>query len=126
MSQFPFTGGGKVATDDGGRPLAGSSGLTAVSGVFSATGVSGVFNPISTRDFNISFTGTYVASFQLERSFDYNPLNPGVATWYTAITTTIFATLPPSFTWNESEDPCYYRLRCTAYTSGTANYRISQ
>jgi hypothetical protein len=35
-------------------------------------------------------------------------------------------TVPASLTWTEVEKQVGYRLACTAYTSGTINYRVSQ
>lgn len=74
------------------------------------------------------FTGsgiTYSGSVQLERSFD------GGATWVVcgiggAGNLAIWATgTPVSAAFGEPERNVAYRLNCTAYTSGTINYRIS-
>ena len=105
-----------------------------VTGSFTATGQSGSFLPIvasrsTTNPFNIVLNGTAVATVQLERSFDNG------VTWVT-----INAGGSPLYQWNyntaslanfseqaeETEQGVFYRLNCTAYTSGTVNYRISQ
>ncbi len=73
--------------------------------------------------FNVAITGTFVATVQLERSFDggttYAPLSGST------IGTTITFTTPTTFIGNETERGVLYRVNCTAYTSGTANVRIS-
>ncbi len=61
------------------------------------------------------FTGasiTYTADIQLEQSFD------GGLTWI------FVGAVPQKF--HEAEKHVLYRLNCTAYTSGTINYRLSQ
>lgn len=72
------------------------------------------------------FTGatiTWSGTVQLERSFD------GCSTW---IVDNLGGALaqwtagPVLLTFGEPEKQVYYRLNCTAYTSGTINYRISQ
>lgn len=100
-----------------------ASGVTAVSGTFVATGQSATFIPIAGRAFNISLWGTFVATVQLERSFD------GGTTWLplTAAGTQLYVwTAPASELAQDDEYGVRYRLNCTAYTSGTVNYRISQ
>lgn len=75
------------------------------------------------------FTGAsagYVGNVQIERSFDGGSIwvvcnlgNAGALAQYSAGT-------PVSVTFGEPEKNVLYRLNCTAYTSGTINYRISQ
>lgn len=100
-----------------------------VTSTFTATGQSGAFAPtISARStvnaFNISASGTFVATVQLERSFD----NGG--TWFVcssdAAGTPASWTAPFSVVGEEPTQGVLYRLNCTAYTSGTVTYRISQ
>ncbi len=74
--------------------------------------------------FNAQLSGTFVATMQLQRSTDggttYIPLsvdNAGNANSYTA---------PMSLPCFEPEAGVLYRWTCTAFTSGTINYRISQ
>jgi hypothetical protein len=104
--------------------------MAAVTGTFTATGQSATFSPIvATRDtncgqFNVSASGTFVATVQLERSFD-NGTNWFVCSSDSAGTAASF-TAPFSVTAEEPEAGTLYRLNCTAYTSGTVTYRISQ
>lgn len=100
----------------------------ALTGTFAATGQSAVFLPdgigdLVDRAFNISLWGTFVATVQLERSFDngvtWLPLTAGG-------TATLKFTAPCSESAGETEAGVLYRLNCTAYTSGTVNYRLSQ
>jgi hypothetical protein len=103
-----------------------------VTGSFVATGQSASFTPnISDRStkagaFNVSLTGTAVATVQLEKSFDNG------TTWCL-----IYGGGSQLYVWSynsvnlaeqaqESEQPVLYRLNCTGYTSGTLAYRISQ
>lgn len=74
------------------------------------------------------FTGaaiTFNATVQLERSFD------GGSTWIvcnqgSSGALAQWTTGPISLTFGEPEKNVLYRLNCTAYSSGTINYRISQ
>ena len=93
----------------------------AVTDSFTAAGQSGSVSLFG--KFNVSLWGTFVATAQLERSFDGGTTwlpctdNSGtVQTWSAAMT--IVA--------EEPESGVLYRLNCTAYTSGTVNYRVSQ
>lgn len=104
-------------------PYWASSNKTPVASSFTATGQSANFTPIAGRPFNISLWGTFVGSVQLERSFDNG------STWLpiTAAGTQIFVwSASASESNEESEFGVIYRLNCTAYTSGTINYRLSQ
>jgi hypothetical protein len=100
-----------------------------VTGSFTATGQSAPFAPLvaqrnTANGFNVSVSGTFVATVQLERSFDNG------TTWFVcssdASGTTASWTAPFSVIAEEPEPGVIYRLNCTAYTSGTATYRISQ
>lgn len=88
-------------------------------------------NAITTTgaDANATFTGAgveYVGTIQLERSFD------GGNTWIVAniggsgALAQYSTGTPVSLTFGEPEKNVLYRLNCTAYTSGTINYRFSQ
>ena len=72
--------------------------------------------------FNLSVFGTFVGTVRVERSFD-----SGV-TWLpcTNAGTVVTFTAPFTEVLIEPEDAVQYRLACTAYTSGTINYRFSQ
>lgn len=73
--------------------------------------------------FNASLWGTFVGTCVLERSFDggttYIPCAvdaSGTANSYTGAVTLVVT---------EPEPGVFYRFRCSAYTSGTINYRLS-
>jgi hypothetical protein len=84
---------------------------------------------VTGADANAKLTGAgieYSATVQLERSFDggltwivCNIGGAGQLAQWTAGT-------PVSLTFGEPEKNVLYRLNCTAYSSGTINYRISQ
>lgn len=86
-----------------------------VSGTFTGTGQSATM-PAHRGMFNLSLSGTWVATVDIERSFD------GGSTWL----------IVESYTSNiedtgdEPQDNVWYRLNCSAYTSGTVTYRLSQ
>ncbi len=76
-----------------------------------------------------TFTGSsvqFVGSVQLERTFDGGQTaivcNVGAAGSLAQWT----AGTPVSVSWTEAERGVGYRVNCTAYTSGTINYRLSQ
>jgi hypothetical protein len=84
---------------------------------------------VTGADANATFTGAgveWVGSVQLERSFD------GGSTWIVAniggsgALAQYSAGTPVSLTFGEPEKQVLYRLNCTAYTSGTINFRFSQ
>jgi hypothetical protein len=98
-----------------------TSSINSVLGAFTAVGVGAAFTPFG--NFNLSVWGTFVGSVVLERSFDGG-------TTYTQASfpdgTTPTLTAPMSGTWNEKEKGTAYRFRCSAFTSGTINWRLSQ
>lgn len=73
--------------------------------------------------FNITLSGTFVATVALERSFDlattWNPITyiDGSPVQWTAAVSTPF---------EEIEDGVVYRLNCIAFVSGSVNWRLSQ
>lgn len=99
-------------------------------GSFGAIGLSASFQPImrerSWGQFNLALTGTAVATVQLERSFD------GGATWCqiyaggTQLKVWSYNSTNLSEGAEECERGVLYRFNCTAFTSGTLNYRLSQ
>ena len=73
--------------------------------------------------YNLFFTGTFSAIAQLEKSFDGgNSFVP--ASLDTAGDPASYS-VPASVTGFEPEKGIYYRVNCTAYTSGTINVRLS-
>jgi hypothetical protein len=101
-------------------------GANVVSGTFTSTTSSNTFTPQSNQTtwtkFNISMWGTYVATMVLERTFD------GGTTWLpcTAGGVQVNFSNPCTEVIEEPEPGILYRMRCSAFTSGTVNYRISQ
>jgi hypothetical protein len=103
-----------------------------VTGSFAATGTSpdsflpGVEGPGVPRQFNISLTGSGVATIQLERSFDQGqtwcPIYGGGAQLYLWT----YSGTNLSEVAEEVEPGVLYRLNDTNHTSGTVAYRISQ
>lgn len=104
-----------------------------VSGTFTATGQSASFTPIPGSNkaqqhgagyFNMSLWGTFTATVKLQRSFDAG------TTWLTVSQDATGAdasyTAALSVVAIEPETGVLYRLNCTAYSSGTVNYRISR
>ena len=73
--------------------------------------------------YNVTITGTFVATVQLERSFDggatYAPISGPT------LGTTATFTAPTTFVGNETERGVLYAVNCTAFTSGTATVRVS-
>ena len=101
--------------------------MAAIAGDFTGTGQSASFAPkVDARAtnggaFNVTLSGTFVATVKLQRSFDNG------ATWHdlTAAGTAIAAfTTAVSEVWVEPEASVIFRLNCTAYTSGTVTYRL--
>lgn len=96
--------------------------VDAVTGTLAALAAGTAFVPQRERPFNLTVWGTFVATWVLERSFD------GV-TWHplTACGVPLYSlTGPASEMLEEPEAGVSYRVRVTAFTSGTLNYRLSQ
>ncbi len=96
--------------------------LEVLSGSFAATGQSAA--RAMAGDFNIALWGTFAGTVAPERSFD------GGTTWLPVAKDTSGAaasfTVPTSLSISEPEKGVLYRLNCTAYTSGSIGYRLSQ
>jgi hypothetical protein len=85
-----------------------------------ATAGNGVF---VLGDFNVQIWGTFVATVVLEQSSD------GGVTWVPEVSrftnTAISFNAPAALSVIEPEPGVQYRLRCSAFTSGTVNWRIA-
>lgn len=73
--------------------------------------------------FNFTVYGTFVGTVVLEKSYDGGTTWVGTQIPFT--TTAVSTTTVKSFQVFEPEVGVLYRSNCTAYTSGTANTRIS-
>lgn len=104
--------------------------INAVTGSFGATGNGSSFVPEPAVDlkhvvgFNVSVYGTFVGTAVLEKTYDAGVnwipvLRPGG-------NTAVSYTTPSTEVLYEPEDSVAYRLRCSAWTSGTINYRLSK
>lgn len=95
--------------------------MSIVSGSLSSAVASVVYTNTASYPlgFNLSITGTFVAMFILERSFD--GVNWEVCT---AGGTYISFSAPLSEVISDPEFNVRYRIRVTSYTSGTINYRF--
>lgn len=100
-------------------------------GTFTGTGQSLTIAPETTSDtkdsipFNVTLAGTFVGTVQLERRFTAQ----GGTNWHplTVVGTQIgIWTAPCSEIFEEPQQGVDYRLNCTAYTSGTIQYRLGQ
>lgn len=109
-----------------GKPNAGASDLAtlvAPGTLGSATAGNTILAPTNGSVLNVSIWGTFSATAQLERSFD------GGSTWLPVSRDIVGAaavfTAAFSLQVRETEAGVLYRINCTAYTSGTINYRLS-
>lgn len=75
-------------------------------------------------NFNVAVWGTFVGTLTLENSYD------GGVTWIPVINkhtgSVVTFTAPGALQEDEVEAGVQYQLVMTAFTSGTANYRISE
>lgn len=108
--------------------------ITPVTGAFTAAAqTAGPFTPKDSplqdpgsggvQSFNFSVFGTFVGTVVLEKSFDAG------TTWIQVFDRSgaaISTTTPKTIIVDEPEDSVQYRARCSAYTSGTANVRLSR
>jgi hypothetical protein len=102
--------------------------MASVTGSFAATGNGNAFLPNPGKynnacQVNISLWGVFVGTVVLERTFDAGTNWIPVLRYCTG--TAVSYTAPASEVLPEPEGDVQWRLRCSAYTSGTANYRLS-
>lgn len=92
-----------------------------VTGAFTGTGQSSA-RPVKGY-YNFALWGTFVGTARLEKSYDggttYIPVS------LDALGDPASYTAPVSVTGFECEAGVLYRVNCTAFTSGTINYRVS-
>jgi len=102
-----------IASIDTSLPATGNFTTDVDGGIQAAAGTKG----IELRGkFNVTISGTFVATLSLQRSFD-----DGVS-WHTISTNTV----PVTENEETPEKGVIHRIGFTAYTSGTAVVRISQ
>lgn len=94
------------------------------SGTFTGTGQSPTFGAQPDYPLNITLSGTFSATVQLERSFDNG------STWFSLTVDSspwaVYSTPVSEQAWVPTEAGILYRLNCTSYSSGTVTYRVSQ
>ncbi len=109
----------------------GASGVTPLAGTFTGTGSSATFTPAAGRSFNLAVWATggtapgspLNGTVYLARSIDGGTTFLPLTANGTQLET--FTTVA-SETWAESQVGALYQLVCSAYTSGTINYRFAQ
>ena len=102
--------------------------MASATGSFAATGNGAAFIPNTGsynngQQFNVAIYGTFVGTIVLEASFDSGSNWVPVLRYCTG--TAVSYTTPSNEVLPAPEGGVQYRLRCSAYTSGTANYRLS-
>lgn len=97
---------------------------TVLLGTFAATAAVPASSVALLGNFNVAVWGTFVGTAQVVTSFD------GGATWIPVVNkrtgANITFTTPGAIQEDEVEPGVLYGLICTAYTSGTINWRISE
>lgn len=86
-----------------------------------SSAASGTAVPLRSGTYNLTIWGTFVATLVVEYSFDAQ------VTWVAATTldgVPASFTSPISVVGDQPEANTYARVRCSSYTSGTANWRI--
>lgn len=108
------------------------SGAAQVTGTFSATGVSASFTAVPGFDVWLTLFCTVAAvqTIVLERSTDAGTTwlqltsSAGLALGSYAVNASGAATILQAVVSSEADSGALYRLRCSAYTSGTVAYRL--
>lgn len=97
---------------------------TVLTGTMGATSTTPGSSVALLGNFNVAIWGTFVGTAQVVTSFD------GGTTWIPVINkrtgSTITFTAPGAIQEDEVEPGVLYGLICTAFTSGTINWRISE
>jgi hypothetical protein len=78
---------------------------------------------VPAEPFNVSVYGTFVGTVVLEKTFD-NGTNY-IPVMHPATNTAVSFTAPGAIVLHEPEISVQYRFRCSAFTSGTINTRLS-
>lgn len=86
-----------------------------ITGAFGATAASAALK-VNRGYFNVSLSGTWAGTVKLQRSFDAG------STWLVVSS----HTADVESVVHQPETDVQYRFECTAYTSGSCVYRISQ
>ena len=98
--------------------------LVPATGSLTSTTAGASVSDLGPGSFNLSLWGTFSATVALERSFDggttFLPLSVD------AYGTAIALTAPCSLVVDEPEAGVLYRVRASAYTSGTVSWRLSK
>ena len=97
-----------------------------ITGSFGATGQSASIHIKGKGNILISGSDTPVGNVQIEKSWDNSTWYPVSKDSSGATATYDMSSIVFNGTVDEPEDAVWYRLNCTAYTSGTFTYRISQ
>ena len=110
-----------------------ASSVTSVTGSISSATNSSSFVPIAGRSFNITLSGTWVGSCQLERQLvaagSWYPITVSAAG---SVIQVEYWTIPASDQWIEPQYGVSYRIDCSSddtgggWVSGTVNYRFDQ
>lgn len=104
-------------------PGAAEQAQTVVTGTLAVLNAASAGNPFL-GNFNVAVWGTFVGTVSVEQSFD------GGVTWIPTVNKRtgqlITFTVPSTMQEDEVEPGVLYRVQMTAYTSGTASYRISE
>jgi hypothetical protein len=114
-------------------PNAAASGIASVTGSIASATQSSSFTPQSGRLFNVTLSGTFTGSCQLERQLTAS------GSWYPvtvsaggAVIQAEYWSSPASDEWVEGENGAVYRIDCAStvtgggWVSGTISYRFDQ
>ena len=108
-----------------GKPSTGAadSATLVVTGTLASVAAGSAFLAPSSGVFNLALWGTFSATLRFEKSYDGGTTWIPVSRDLTGTDATFVA--PGSLQIRDTEAGNLYRVNCTAYTSGTVNYRLS-